>query len=242
LFRDGKKRIARWFWLRPVVPFVVEFVILGPLVLAATPANLIGGVAFFLPWLIVLFALINLPFVVLAFRAFHLDSATRRNHALEHATIHFLEAGRNRRFSGRATRDGFRVGGRSSPHEIKKAFEQVRRIVRNGECLPYISPRCGSNLVTALGLGLLLLLSVAALSLLIQPPLIIRAGALAGVVVFFFAMRRGIGNWIQRRFFMATDFDDVSLREIRVVQAGAMDRRPVHFVATIVRTRARDAV
>ena len=180
--------------------------------------------------------------MALAFQAFHRDPDTRRNHALEHATIHFLEAGRNRRLSGRATRDGFRVCGRSSPHEIKKAFERVRRVVRDGDSLPYISPRCGSNVVTALGLALLLLLSLAGVSLVIQPPLIIRAAALLGVVVFFVAMRRGIGNLIQRRFFMSTDFADVSLREVREVPAGPLDRRPVHFVATIVRTRVRDAV
>jgi hypothetical protein len=61
-------------------------------------------------------------------------------------------------------------------------------------------------------------------------------------VVFFVAMRHGIGNWIQGRFFMTTDFEEVSLRDVREVQAGPMERRPVHFVATIVRATAWDAV
>jgi len=242
LFRKSKRRLARWFFWRPIVPFVVEFLVLAPLVLADTPSDSVGGVVFLLPWLLVLFGLINLPFVAAAFRAFHLDRATRRNHALEHATIHYLEADGGRQLSGRAARDGFRVCGRSSVREIRTAFEQVRRVVHDGGPLPYISRRCGSNVVSSLGLALLLLLSVALVSLVVQPPLAVRASALAGVVVFFVAMRHGIGNWIQGRFFMTLDFADVSLRDVREVQAGPMERRPVHFVSTIVRAKAPDAV
>jgi hypothetical protein len=202
------------------------------------PGSSIGAIVFFLPWLLLLFGLINLPFVAAAFRAFHVDREVRRNHVLEHATIHFLEATCKRRLSGRTARDGFRVCGHSSSREIKKAFDEVRRTVRAGDPLPYISPRCGSNVVSALGLALF----VALVRLLVQPPLMVRASALAGVVVFLVGMRHGIGNWVQRRFFMATDFDEVSLREVREVQAGPMERRPVYFVATIVRPKARDAV
>jgi hypothetical protein len=219
----------------------VEFLVLAPLVLADSPSDSIGAVLFVLPWFLVLFGVINIPFVAAAFRAFHLDQETRRNHALEHATIHYLEAN-GPRLSGRASRDGFRVSGRASVPEIRTAFEQVRRVVRDGGRLPYISGRCGSNVVGTLGLGLLLLLAVALVSLLIEPSLGVRASALAGVVVLFAAMRHGIGNWIQSRFFMATDFEEISLRDVREVQAGPMERPPVHFVATIIRVRARDAV
>ena len=241
LFRGSKRRLARWFFWRPILPFVVEFLVVAPLVLADTPSTAIGGVVFLLPWFLVLFGVINLPFMAAAFRAFHLDKETRRNHALEHATIHYLEAN-GRRLSGRALRDGFRIGGRSSAREIKAAFEQVRRVVRDGGRLPHISRRCGSNVVSALGLALTLLLTVALVSLLVQPSLGIRALALTGVVVVFVVMRHGIGNWIQGQFFMATDFEEVSLRDVREVQAGPMERRPVHFVSTIVRAKAPDAV
>jgi hypothetical protein len=219
----------------------VEFLVLAPLILADSPSDSIGAVLFLLPWFLVLFGVINIPFVAAAFRAFRVDHETRRNHALEHATIHYLEAD-GPRLSGCASRDGFRISGCASAREIKTAFERVRRVVRDGGCLPYVSRRCGSNVVSALGLGLLLLFAVALVSLLVQPPLEIRASALAGVVVLFVAMRHGIGNWLQRRFFMATDFDEISLRDVREVQAGPMERPPVHFVATIIRVRARDAV
>jgi hypothetical protein len=56
-------------------------------------------------------------------------------------------------------------------------------------------------------------------------------------VLFFVVMRHGIGNWIQGRFFMTTDFEAVSLRDVREIQAGPTERRPVHFVSTIVRVK-----
>ena len=118
----------------------------------------------------------------------------------------------------------------------------MRRAVRAGDRLPYISRRCGSNVVSSLGLALVLLLAVALISFLAKPPLIVRASALAFVVVFFVSMRHGIGNWIQGRFFMATDFQEVSLRDVHEVAPGPMERRPVHFVATIIRAKVRDAI
>lgn len=241
MFRGARRRVLRSFFLRPIRPFVIEFLVLAPLVLADTPTASVPGVVFFLPWLLVLFALINFPFVLGAFRAFHLDRDTRRNHAIEHATIHFLEATGTRRLSGQAHREGFRVSGRVSPSQIRKAFDQVRRALRDGEPLPYVSRRCGSNVISALGLALLLLLVVTLGCLVLEPSLLVRASALAFVVLFFVAMRHAVGNWIQARFFMATDFEEVSMRDIYEVEPGPFERRPVHFVATIVRPIAGSA-
>jgi hypothetical protein len=229
--------LTRWFFYRPVLPFVVEFVVLAPLVLVDDPSSGAGGYLFLLPWILLLFAIVNLPLIVVAFRTFKLERSTRRNHALEHATIHYLEANVGRRLSGRASRNGFKIFGHVSVEEIRAAFEQVRRIVRDGGQLPYISRRCGSNVVTARGLSLLLLLGVALGSVSLEPPLAVRATALAVVVLFFFGMRHGMGNWIQRRFFMMVDFDDISVRAIREVRPGDIERRPAHFVETIIRTK-----
>ena len=77
------------------------------------------------------------------------------NHALEHATIFFLEESCGRRFAGRSSPTGFRVVGPATVEEIRAAFDRVRHVIHNGQRLSYISPHCGSNVVTALGLGLL---------------------------------------------------------------------------------------
>jgi hypothetical protein len=242
LFRNRKYQLAWWFFSRPILPFAIQLFILGPLILAPDPAVIVGGYVFALPWLLLLFAILNLPFIVSAFRAFRLDPATKRNHVLEHATILYLEAGSGRRFAGRAAKNGFRVSGRASVREIKVAFEQVCRVVRDDESLAYISPRCGSNVVTALGVAMSLLLLVALGSLMFRPPVLVRATALAAVVLLFAGLRHAIGNAVQRRFFMAVDFSEVSLRGIRPVATGPLDRGPAHFVETIVRPKTRNAV
>lgn len=185
MFRSGKYRLALWFFRRPILPFAMQLVVLTPLVLAVSPGQVTGGYLFALPWLIPLFGVLNLPFMVLAFRSFRRDVSTRRNHALEHATILFLEATSSKRFSGRAARDGFRVCGPASAKDIKAAFEQVRDVVREGEPLMYISRRCGSNVVTALALGTSLLLLVALGSVVFEPPRTLRAAGLVVAVLVF---------------------------------------------------------
>ena len=168
-----------------------------------------------------------------------MDVATKRNHALEHATILDLEHRSGKRFSGRATAKGFRVCGPASPEEVRVAFEGVCRKVREGQTLSYVSPRCGSNVVTALGMALGLLLVVALGTVILQPSLALRLVALATVLVVFLGLRQGIGNAIQRRYFMAVDFTDVSPRSIRGARPGFLDRGPVSFVETRIRVGNR---
>ena len=236
--RSARFRVVRWFFGRPILPFALNLVLLTPLILAENPGLVASAYAFGLPWLLLLLGVINLPFLAGAFRAFRLDAATRRNHVLEHATILHLEETCGRRFSGRAAPNGFRVSGPASVKQIEAAFDRVCRSVGDGEQLSYISPRCGSNIVTALGVSIGMLLLLALWSVIVHPPLSARVGVLATVVVAFAGLRQWIGNAIQRRYFMSTDFDEVSLRHIRSVPQGPLDRGPVHFVATIVRDRA----
>ena len=238
LFRSAKYRWPLWFFRRPILPFVLQLVVLMPLILAADVGTATGVYGFALPWLLPVFGLANLPFVVGAFRAFRLDLPTRRNHALEHATILYLEAKSGKRFSGQAERNGFRVAGHASVKEVKAAFDRVRRVVQSGEPLSYISPRCGSNMVTALGFGMGLLLLVAIGTVLFQPPLFLRAGVLIAVVLLFVGLRRGIGNMIQRRWFMAVDFEAVYLRNVRPARQELFERGPVHFVETLVQPKS----
>jgi hypothetical protein len=238
LFRNSKYKWAWRFFRRPILPFAFQLTLLMPLILATDVGKAAGVYGFALPWLLPVFGILNLPYLASAFRAFRLDLATRRNHVLEHATILNLEANSGRRFSGRADRNGFRVSGHTSPKEIKAAFDQVRRVLQSGEPLSYISPRCGSNIATALGFGMGLLLLVAVGSVMLRPPLAVRAGALIAVVLLFVGLRTGIGNIIQHRCFMAVDFVGVSLRDVRSARQELFDRGPVHFVETIILSKS----
>jgi len=231
-------RVARGFFGRPLLPFLVQLAVLAPLILAPEPRRVAAGYLFFLPWLLPIFALLSLPFVFAAFRAFRMDVATRRNHALEHATILELEARSGRRLAGRSSPTGFRVSGHVSIAEVRRAFDKVSRTLRAGKPLVYVTPRCGSNVVTAIGAGVILLLALVAWSVAVQPSWTMRATVLAAVVGLFAGLRHALGNAIQRRFFMAVDFADVSLRDLRHVPPGVFDRGPVVFVETIVRPHA----
>ena len=234
MFRSDKYKLAWSFFRRPILPFAFQFVILTPLILAGDVGQATGVYAFVLPWLLPLLGVLNLPFVGNAFQSFRMDPATKRNHALEHATIFHLQARSGRRFSGQAERNGFRICGHASIKEIRAAFERVRSTVEAGEQLSYVSRRCGSNTVTALGLGIGLLLVVAVMSVLFHPPLFVRAASLTVVVLLFVGLRHGIGNVIQRRYFMAVDFAEVRIRDVRTARQDLFDRGPVHFVETIV--------
>jgi hypothetical protein len=88
-----------------------------------------------------------------------------------------------------------------------------------------------------MALGLLLSLAIG--SVILQPSLSDRVVGLVIVLAVFVALRRGLGNAIQRRFFMAVDFTDVSLRSVRGAPRGLLDRGPVSFVETRVRAGQR---
>ena len=212
--------------------------LLGPLILTPASDQAAGVYVFVAPWLLLLLGALNLPFFASAFNVFRMDAATKRNHALEHATIRFLEKTLKRRFSGHASRDGFHVTGPATAKEIRAAFDTVCRVVQSGQELSYVSRRCGSNIVTALGLGLGLLLVTAFVTILFRPPLLVRVTALVAVVLIFVGLRHGIGNAIQRRLFMAVDFVEVRARDVRTARQDPLERGPVHFVETIVRTRS----
>lgn len=80
---------------------------------------------------------------------FPLIRRTRRNHALEHATIHILTS-RYRRgmLSGRSTDGGFVLVGDVPTHEVEAATQEALRRMKNGEHHLAIHPNCGTNLVT----------------------------------------------------------------------------------------------
>jgi hypothetical protein len=84
---------------------------------------------------------------------------TRRNHGLEHATIHLLSARLpNLRMAGRSNAVGFVLLGEAPTAQIERAAADALRRMRAGEHDLAVHPNCGTNLVTTA-----LLVSIAAL-------------------------------------------------------------------------------
>lgn len=83
-------------------------------------------------------------------------SRLRRNHALEHATIHLL----SRRHPGllligRSDRGGFTIYGKVETETLRRSAEEALTRLRQGEALLAVHPQCGTSLLTAGGLAAL---------------------------------------------------------------------------------------
>lgn len=117
------------------------------------------------PWFFPLLIILNLPFVGGLLNRLILNPAKRRNHALEHGTIHcYLRShGPKKKIIGGAKSDGFRVSGISSAKEIRDAFGEFLVLNQEERWNMAISNRCGSMLVIAQGIGVILLLSALAI-------------------------------------------------------------------------------
>lgn len=74
----------------------------------------------------------------------------RRNHGLEHATIHVLSSRYPRRaIAGRADAHGFFILGSLSTEAITQAAQDALRRMQEGEAHLAIHPNCGTNFITA---------------------------------------------------------------------------------------------
>lgn len=84
--------------------------------------------------------LVSLPFL----------SRVRRNHALEHATIHLLSrTGPSTALVGRADSEGFFLYGDVPSQRVEEACNEALRRLRAGEHQLAIHPNCGTSLLTA---------------------------------------------------------------------------------------------
>lgn len=74
---------------------------------------------------------------------------TRRNHGLEHATIHLLSGRiKDLKMAGRSDAGGFVLIGEAPTEMIEGAVRDALRRMRNGEHHLAVHPNCGTNLVT----------------------------------------------------------------------------------------------
>jgi hypothetical protein len=77
-------------------------------------------------------------------------SRVRRNHGLEHATIHVLSHKNPRRLiAGHSDPDGFWLLGQLSLDEVDQAVREALQRMHAGERSLAIHPNCGTNLVTS---------------------------------------------------------------------------------------------
>lgn len=161
-------------------------------------------------------SLLDTPFVL----------RTRRNHGLEHATIHILASRRHvRPLAGRSTSKGFYILGNVSGEEIESAAEEALRRMRGGETHMAIHPNCGTNYLTAgafAGLAAFVALSI---------PWRSRWDRLSSAMMaatFALIFSAPVGPKLQERYTTTGDMGDLKILDVRK-SAGRMN---MHFVKT----------
>jgi hypothetical protein len=78
---------------------------------------------------------------------FPLILETRRNHALEHATLHMLARTHKTSMAGHSNPTGFFIFGDLRTEDIRAAMDEALRRLRAGESGLAIHPGCGTNLL-----------------------------------------------------------------------------------------------
>jgi hypothetical protein len=117
-------------------------------------------------------------------------STLRRNHGLEHATIHVLSS-RMRTLSmvGHATVEGFNLYGEVETKQVESAANEALVRIRGGDSRLVIHPNCGTNFATAgILVGLAAWLAGLGRGTVTKIPRII----LASTVALLFAMPLGL--------------------------------------------------
>ncbi len=164
-------------------------------------------------------SILDLPFVL----------ETRRNHALEHATLHVLAAKYpNQHMAGHSNPTGFFILGDFSIDDVQSAVMQALTRLRAGESGLAIHAGCGTNLAaTVLLAGTFAWFALrgakSTFGRILRLPFAV-AFALAG-----FALSQPLGPILQQKITTDADMGDLQLVEVRPSMQG---RLTAHRVIT----------
>ena len=154
---------------------------------------------------------------------------TRRNHALEHATLHVLSAGHpGNPMAGHSNPTGFFILGNLPTEDVKSAVTQALMRLRSGERELAIHAGCGTNLATsALLAGTFAWFALrggkSTFGRLLRLPFAL-AFALVG-----FAISQPLGPVIQAKITTDADMGDLQVVDVRPTMRG---RVTAHRVIT----------
>jgi hypothetical protein len=150
---------------------------------------------------------------------------TRRNHALEHATLHVLARTHKTSMAGHSNPTGFFILGELPTEDVRAAVNEAYSRLRAGESGLAVHPGCGTNLVAMAFLPA----TMAWMPLqgtrsnrwrLLLIPLAIIFG------VFGFVLSRPLGTWLQRNITTEANLGNMQVVNIALVRKG------VHRVIT----------
>ena len=149
----------------------------------------------------------------------------RRNHAVEHATLHVLEREMpGLSLVGRSDGQGFLIYGHVDTESLRLAVEEALERLRDGESYLAVHPHCGTNLAVGVLLaGAAVLMGILGSQRARWRRLPLTLVGLAGAVT----MSGPLGPEVQRRWTTDADMSGVSIARITCLRRG---RLPVHRV------------
>jgi hypothetical protein len=155
---------------------------------------------------------------------------TRRNHALEHATVHLISAAQpGTPLAGRSTPYGFYIYGNITQDLLTEMAHNALQRLRNGENKLAIHPGCGTNFLTSgvlAGSAVFATLSVGdRRNRLSRLPDVFIAATMALIIA------QPIGPLLQEKVTTLADMGDLEITSVRVLSANG--NMKVHYVETI---------
>lgn len=152
--------------------------------------------------------------------------ATRRNHAVEHATLHILARKYDdKQLAGHSNPNSFHIFGEIATEDLREAVNEAMVRLRAGESELAIHPGCGTNLATSMVLPATFALfpfqgSRSNRGRFLLLPLALLFG------VFGFFLSKPLGPWLQRKVTTEADLGNMRVTDILHVRKG------VHRVVT----------
>jgi hypothetical protein len=128
------------------------------------------------------------------------------------------------------------VSGARNPEDIYRAFGDLLSLSTEERWRVVAAKKCGSMVVIAQGVGVLMLLLAVMLFVLVPPSKTAVATVLTTQLALFLALRRPLGFLIQRHRPLSLAFEEARIRHTKKVDVEPLfERPPVYLVETIVR-------
>jgi hypothetical protein len=146
--------------------------------------------------------------------------ATRRNHAVEHATLKILARKYNdKNLAGHSNPTGFFLFGDMTTEDIRTSIHEAMTRLRAGEHDLAIHPGCGTNLATSMVLPASFAWIPFQGTRSLRWRLLLIPVAL-GFALFGYVLSKPLGPWLQRNVTTQADLGNLQLVEIIPVRKG----------------------
>lgn len=146
--------------------------------------------------------------------------ATRRNHALEHASLHVLARKyKDHNMGGHSNPTGFFLFGDMSLEDIRNAINEAMTRLRAGESGLAIHPGCGTNLAASTLVPAAFAWAPFQGARSLRWRLLLIPVALM-FAVFGYLLSKPLGPWLQRNVTTEADLGEMQVVDITLVRKG----------------------